>query len=439
MPRSLEIRPFDGKFNASIQPPGSKSITNRALVCAAFAIGRVSNLINVLDSDDSKVMIESLQRLGCVIDKQSPSRVAVWGLDGSAAFAERLHNPASAETIELFVGNSGTTIRFLTAALAIAGGNYRLSGVPRMHQRPIGDLVRALNQLGANVKSASPHDCPPVTINNERCRGGITTVRGNISSQYLSGLMMAAPLAEGTVEIHVEGELVSRPYVEMTAAVMQAFGVACHVNADFNRFAIEAGQQYRVCDYTIEPDASAASYFWGAAAICGGTVKVTGLNRHSIQGDVQFAACLARMGCGVLFADDGISVTGPATRAVELVMSDISDTVQTMAAVALFLPATTIIRGVAHNRVKETDRIGNLATELRKLGAVVDELPDGLAIHPGPLRAAQIETYDDHRMAMSLSLVGLRQPGVIILEPECVSKTYPNFYEDLEKICRPTG
>lgn len=438
MLRSLEIRPFDRKFNASIRPPGSKSITNRALVCAAFAHGPVSKLIGALESGDSNVMIESLTRLGSVIEMPQPRTLAVFGFHAGESNSERpeprtgLEQPG--KTIELLVGNSGTTIRFLTAALAMAGGQYRLSGVARMHQRPIGDLVSALCQLGANVKTESPDCCPPVTIDNVRCPGGTTTVRGNVSSQYLSGLMMAAPLAEGTVEIRVEGELISKPYVEMTRAVMKAFGVECRVNPESNRFVVEGGQSYRGCNYLIEPDASAASYFWGAAAICGGTIKVTGLNKNSIQGDVGFATCLSRMGCKVLFEDDGISVTGPATRALELVMSDISDTVQTMAAVALFLPGTTTIRGVAHNRVKETDRIGNLAAELRKLGARVDELPDGLAIHPRPLQAAEIETYDDHRMAMSLSLVGLKQPGVVIMNPDCVSKTYPNFYDDLEKI-----
>ena len=442
MQRSLEIQPFDGKFDASIQPPGSKSITNRALVCSAFARGRVSKLVGALESDDSNIMVDSLKRLGLVIGKhRNQPDVVVFGLDASTGATDenRYMFSKPGETTELFVGNSGTTIRFLTAALAIAGGNYRLSGIDRMHERPIGDLVRALNQLGANVETESPNGCPPVTINNERCSGGKSTVRGDVSSQYLSGLMMAAPLALGTVEINVEGELISKPYVEMTAAVMKSFGVDCHVNPGFDRFVVEAGQEYRVSDYVIEPDASAASYFWGAAAICGGTVKVTGLNKNSIQGDVAFAKCLAGMGCDVVFADDGIAVTGPATKALELVMSDISDTVQTLAAVALFLPSTTTVRGVAHNRVKETDRIGNLAIELRKLGATVDELPDGLAIHPGPLQPAKIETYDDHRMAMSLSLVGLKQPGVVILDPDCVSKTYPDFFDDLESIRRKQG
>ncbi len=271
MRRSLEINPFTGKFSASIRPPGSKSITNRALLCAAFADGRVSHLIGALDSDDSRVMIESLQRLGVAIENQHATGLAVSGLNSSVSVTGQSPHSFSVpgETIELFVGNSGTTIRFLTAALAIAGGDYRLTGVPRMHQRPIGDLVTALKQLGARVNTESPEGCPPVAIASERCPGGTTIVRGNISSQYLSGLMLAAPLAEGTVEIHVAGELVSKPYVEMTAAVMKAFGVNCQMNPGFSQFVVEAGQHYRARDYVIEPDASAASYFWAQPPFVG--------------------------------------------------------------------------------------------------------------------------------------------------------------------------
>lgn len=434
---SREIQPFTGKLDASIRPPGSKSITNRALVCAAFARGKCSRLFGSLKSDDSAVMLESLKRIGCVISSaQHTNELRVFGRDANADATDenRYQFGSPNSTTNLFIGNSGTTVRFLTAALAMVGGDYRLSGTKRMHERPIGDLVDALQQLDANVVPESPSLCPPVRIKSERCGGGVVTIRGNVSSQYLSGLMMAAPLATDTVEINVEGELISKPYVRMTAAVMKSFGVECEINAGFDRFVVEHGQEYQACDYDIEPDASAATYFWGAAAICGGTVKVLGLNKDSLQGDVAFAKCLGGMGCDVNFEDDGISVTGPATKSLDLYMSDISDTVQTMAAVAMFLPTPTTVRGIAHNRVKETDRIGNLAIELRKLGAAVDEFEDGLTIHPGELNAAEIETYNDHRMAMSLSLVGLRHPGVVILNPGCVAKTYPKFFEDLETI-----
>ncbi len=424
---SLEIKPFVGKLDASIRPPGSKSITNRALLCAALAEGQ-SRLSGALDSDDCRVMIDSLKETGIAFNQTEIGGEIL--VDGSGG---QLHSNTAGVT-EMFVGNSGTTMRFLTAACAMGGGNFRLSGVERMHQRPIRDLVNALKQIGTTIGTENHDDCPPVQIKGGRSGGGVLRVRGDISSQYLSGLMMAAPLASGKIEIQVEGNLISRPYVSMTQAVMKSFGVDCSANVTFDRFVVEAGQTYKACDYSIEPDASAASYFWGAAAICGGTVKVLGLNQNSLQGDIGFAKCLADMGCKLKLEDDGISITGPATTSLELDMSDISDTVQTLAAVALFVPGSTSVRGVAHNRVKETDRIGNLAIELRKLGATVDELEDGLVIHPGLIRGAEIKTYDDHRMAMSLSLVGLKQPGIIILDPDCCSKTYPDFFLDLESI-----
>ena len=242
---------------------------------------------------------------------------------------------------------------------------------------------------------------------------------------------MAAPLASADVVIQIDGPLISKPYVRMTAAVMNSFGVECRISKNFDRFDIPAGQTYKATEFRIEPDASAASYFWAVAGICGGTATVKGLNRDSLQGDVRFVECLKKMGCRVAWGDDEVSVIGPATHGIDVDMSDVSDTVQTLSAVALFVEGTTTIRNVAHNRVKETDRIGNLAIELRKFGVNVDEHSDGLSIYPGPLNGAEIETYDDHRMAMSLALVGLRQPGVKIHDPGCVSKTYPNFFEEL--------
>lgn len=417
----IEIQQAAGPVHSTIQPPGSKSLTNRALPIAAMATGR-SILHGVLDSDDTQVMIESLIRLGVHVEHDKPThRVIIEGHGG--AFPSR--------SADLFVGNSGTTIRFLTALLGFAGGSYSLDGIERMRERPIGPLVNALNQLGADVIAESPHACPPVKISSKQLTGGHVTISGSISSQYLSGLMLAAPLATEDVVIEIEGTLISKPYVEMTAQVMKSFGVECQFSESFDRFRIPGGQTYLGTEYKIEPDASAASYFWAVAAICGGSATVTGLNQNSIQGDIGFVNCLKQMGCIVDWGNDEITVRGPAKHGIDIDMSDVSDTVQTLAAVAVFVEGTTTVRNVAHNRVKETDRIGNLAIELRKFGVNVDEREDGLAIHPGRLMGADIETYDDHRMAMSLALVGLRQQGVKIHNPGCVSKTYPDFFSDL--------
>ena len=419
----LEIAPLSGPVDFSIQPPGSKSITNRALICAALANGN-STLRGILDSDDTRVMVAALQKVGVQIDHDKATKIAI--VHGGAG---NLPNPNA----EIDVEGSGTTIRFLTAALTAVGGRYTLDGIQRMRQRPIGDLVTALQELGGNVFCDGENGCPPVSIDSPGLIGGQAIVASNISSQYLSGLLMAAPLAKEPVGLQIDGELVSKPYVSMTLEVMKSFGINVDTQDDFSQFVIEPNT-YSPAEYSIEPDASAASYFWAAAAIMGGRAEVKGLNRNALQGDVQFVECLEKMGCQVDYGVDSISVTGPAKHAIEIDMGNISDTVQTLAAVALFVPGTTRITNVAHNRVKETDRIGDLATELRKLGAVVEELDDGLAITPGNIQPTEIETYNDHRMAMSLSLVGLKVPGIRILDPGCVAKTYPQFFDDLKKV-----
>ena len=418
MPSSLLIQP-GGQVSGSIQPPGSKSITNRALVCAAFAQGS-SQLFGVLDSEDTEVMIDSLNQLGVYVTRHPDRSCLVVGCGGKL----------SVNRAELFVGNSGTTVRFLTGVLAATPGTFRLDGIPRMRERPIEDLLSALRKLGGDVVAET--GCPPVTVRGRRLPGGHATVRGDISSQFLSGLLLAAPLADGPVSIHVEGELVSRPYIKLTLAVMEAFGVS--VAEAGRRYDVAGDQNYQACPYAIEPDASAASYFWAAAAITGGSVTVKGLTRDSLQGDVGFCECLRQMGCTVRDEVDGITVTGGELHGGEFDMNGISDTVQTLATVALFAEGPTHIRGVGHIRHKETDRIGDLACELRRLGASVDELDDGLVINPAPLHGAAIETYGDHRMAMSLALAGLCVPGVSIKNPECTRKTYPDFFNDLASI-----
>jgi 3-phosphoshikimate 1-carboxyvinyltransferase len=417
----FEILP-SGPIRASIRPPGSKSISNRALVCAALAEGD-SLLTGALESDDTQVMITALRQLGIGVKHDPAARtVRVEGVNGRIPAPQAL----------LYVGNSGTTIRFLTAMVALGHGVYRLAGKPRMAQRPIKDLLDALRQLGADATSEFGTDCPPVLVRADGLHGGPATVAGDVSSQFLSGLLMAAPYAREPVELRVQGELVSQPYVEMTLAVMEAFGVA--VGRQPGRFRIPGGQRYRGRQYDIEPDASAASYFFAAAAVTGGRVTVEGLSKSSLQGDVAFCDCLQKMGCTVDCRPDSITVTGGKLQGIDVNMNALSDTVQTLAAAALFADGPTTIRGVAHIRYKETDRIRHLARELRKLGADVEEHDDGLQILPHPLHGAEIETYDDHRMAMSLALVGLRIPGVKILNPACTAKTYPNYFDDLERL-----
>lgn len=414
-----------GPVHGAIRPPGSKSITNRALICAALADGD-SLLTGALASEDTHVMLESLHRLGVrAVEDQAAATIAVAGCGGEWP----------QKSADLFVGNSGTTIRFLTAALAVGQGRFRLDGVPRMRERPIQDLLATLQALGADVVSEAGTGCPPVLLLAKGLRGGRASVRGDVSSQFLSGLLMAAPYAQEDVEVVVAGELVSQPYVRMTLAVMRSFGVTAPDDADLSRFVIPGRQKYRGLNYAIEPDASAASYFWAAAAITKGDVLVEGLSPSALQGDVAFVDCLRQMGCAVEAEAAGIRVRGGPLRGIDIDMNAISDTVQTLGAAALFATGPTNIRGVAHIRHKETDRIGDLARELRKFGAVVDERPDGMTIHPpanlAAFSGAQIATYNDHRMAMSLALTGLRIPGVTILNPGCTAKTYPNFFRDL--------
>lgn len=417
------MHPVTRPLVGTVRPPGSKSLTNRALVCAALARGR-STLLGVLDSEDTQVMRRALVQLGLQLEEDLPARRLV--IDGCGG-------KISVSSADLYVANSGTTMRFLTPLVCLGQGTFRLDGTPRMRERPIRDLLTALRALGVDATSETSNDCPPVCVRAAGLPGGTVRVRGDVSSQFLSGLLLATPCAARPVHLHVEGPLVSQPYVQMTLAVMQAFGVtvACR---DLSEFEIPAPQPYTACTYAIEPDASAASYFFAAAAITGGRVTIDGLSRRSLQGDVAFIDVLARMGCRVDEQPDALTVIGAPLVGVDVDMNAISDTVQTLAAVALFARGPTTVRGVAHIRHKETDRLAALVCELRKLGALVTETSDGLVITPGPLRAATIDTYDDHRMAMSLALVGLRQAGVVIRDPDCTHKTYPGFFRDLDAL-----
>jgi 3-phosphoshikimate 1-carboxyvinyltransferase len=446
---ALEIKPATGPVRGSIRPPGSKSITNRALICAALAEG-TSKLVGVLDSEDTRVMIESLKQLGFKLHADLAN--ATLEIEGQGGVIPTMQ-------ADLYIANSGTSVRFLTALAALGHGRFRLHGTPRMHQRPIQDLIDPLAQLGVRAECEATNGCPPVVVHANGLPGGTAKLHGGVSSQFLSGLLMAAPYAKSPVELIVEDALVSKPYVEMTLAVMRSFGIDVP-STNLQQFQIAPGRYRALKTYAIEPDASAASYFCAAAAITGGEITIDGLTRGSLQGDVAFCDCMEQMGCEIRVqgsesdplapgqwpgADaanqhppNSITLTGPPPgkklRGIAVNMNAISDTVQTLAAVALFADGPTTITGVDHIRHKETDRIGNLAIELRKLGATVDELPDGLRITPGPLHGAQIATYDDHRMAMSLALVGLRVPGVWIENPKCTEKTYPAYFRDLSKL-----
>lgn len=427
----VEVVP-GGAVNGSIRPPGSKSLTNRALICSAFTAGK-SILSGALRSEDTEVMIAALRSIGVDVGVSDGGRTLA--VDAQARTTLNRQD----ELTEMFIANSGTSVRFLAAALSAAGGNFRLSGVDRMHQRPIGDLVDAISTvIDGAIEAESADGCPPVRIESDGWKNNHLSVGGSVSSQYLSGLMMAAAITNNPrIQIDVEGELVSRPYVDMTADVMRSFGARVELVTKPESLEVLVGGAggYQATDYSIEPDASAASYFWATAAITGGTIKVEGLSRDAMQGDVEFCEVLQHMGCDVEYQDDYVSVTGHPLRGVDVDMNHISDTVQTLAVVALFASGPTRVRGVAHNRFKETDRIGDLARELRKLGAVIDEHDDGLEIHPpSQPTGAVLETYHDHRMAMSLALAGLRMEGVRILDPACTGKTYPEFFADLEQL-----
>ncbi|MEZ6067311.1 MAG: 3-phosphoshikimate 1-carboxyvinyltransferase [Planctomycetaceae bacterium] len=435
---AVEMQPVDAPVLGSIRPPGSKSLTNRALIVAALAGlsssgGSGCRLTGVLDSVDTRVMVESLRRLGWSIQQDvAAGTIIISGETSCVARPDR-------GPYELWLENSGTSIRFLTALAAVLDRDVtvRLDGNERMRERPIAPLVGALSEWGADIVTELPTGCPPVRLTARGLRGGEVRVAGDLSSQYLSALLMAAPCADGDVTVRVEGPLVSRPYIDMTLAVMRDFGAEVSESEE-NCFVV-ASSGYKPTEYDIEPDASAASYFFAVAAVTGGSVEVQGLSRQSLQGDIHFVDALEQMGCGVEWREHSVVVTGGHLRGVDIDMNAISDTAQTLAVVAAFADGPTRIRGVAHMRHKETDRVSAVVTELRKLGLEVEEFDDGMLIQPGPIRPTSIATYDDHRMAMSFAVLGLKQPGIIIEDPGCTAKTYPEFFADLAKLCEATN
>ena len=419
-PGEIEIKPLGHSVDATVRVPGSKSVTNRALVVAALAEGR-SRILNPLFSDDSFWLMDALVRLGFEVRAdREVGEVEIRGLGG------RIPNG----DVDVFVGNAGTVARFLPPALALGPGPYRLDGVPRMRERPVGDLVDAMRSLGANVRYASEQGRFPLVVGGGGIPGGTASVEGGKSSQFLSGLLMAAPCAKNDVTLEVEGELVSKPYVGITTGVMRSFGVG--VEEQDGRFTIHPST-YKARNYPVEPDASGASYFMAAAAVTGGRVMIPGLGASSPQGDLRFAEVLEQMGCEVEIGEDSVEVRGPhQLRGVEVDMNSFSDTMITLAAIAHFADGPTVIRNVEHTRHQETDRISATATELTRLGAKVHEYQDGLRIIPQNVRPSLVRTYDDHRMAMGFAVTGLVAPGIRIQDPACVTKTFPDYFRRLD-------
>lgn len=432
-PLSIPVLTQSGehRLDVSFGVPGSKSITNRALILAALA-GGPSRLRGVLHSDDTRHMRAALEGLGIGIDDEADDTVRVEG------GRERLHPPRG----EIFVGNSGTTVRFVAALAALIDGPVTLAGDAAMARRPIQDLVEGLRQLGVAVDCAT--GCPPLTIHGGRLRGGRVRMRGDRSSQYFSALMMAASLAEGDVTIDVEGALVSRPYVDITARMIADFGGAIEVAAGEatgggDRFVVRRRPSLVARDYTIEPDASSASYPFALAAACGGKITVPGLGRATMQGDYRFVDVLAAMGARVSTTADTTTVEGTGgLRGVDVDMHHISDTVMTLAAIAPVCLGATTIRNVANIRIKETDRLAATVAELRRLGQRVEHGDDWLRVEPAPIKPATVRSYADHRMAMSFAVLGAARAGITIEDPICVSKTYPGFWHDLAA-CYPEG
>ena len=416
------IQPIHNPPNVTIAVPGSKSITNRALLVAALANGN-STLTGALFSDDTHYMCNALRKLGIQIsENQEQSTFSVTGNAGNIP----VHGA------ELYVGNSGTTTRSLISYVSLGHGKFVLDGdEPMRHSRPMSDLLDALTQLGVSAQSQFENGHLPIIIQAGGLKGGKTTLDASKSSQFLTSLMLIAPYTENGMEIEVVGEL-KTPYIDITIAVMKAFGANVN-HKDYRHFHIDGGQQYQPRSYHIEPDASSASYFFAAAALTGGSVTVQHLSTDSAQGDVQFVHVLEQMGCQVSVSDVGITVQGPhQLKGIDVDMKDISDTALTLAAIASFADSKVTIRNIEHTRWQETDRIHAMVTELRKLGVAVVEHRDGLEISPSPITPAAIDTYSDHRVAMAFSLVGLKVRGIRINDPGCVSKTFPNYFEVLQ-------
>ncbi|CAI2719206.1 3-phosphoshikimate 1-carboxyvinyltransferase [Nitrospina watsonii] len=411
----IEIKPLKAA-HGSVEAPSSKSYTNRAYLLAALAAGSV-RLDRPLFSDDTRYMRQALDQFGIACREESEA-VIVEGTGGV------LQTPQQ----ELHVGNAGTAMRFLTTFATLAPGETRLTGDARMQERPIEDLLHCLRQMGIRAESVRGNQCPPLTIHGGSPQGGTLKLAGNQSSQYLTSLLICAPYFQQDTTIEILGDLTSKSYVDITLDIMKTFGVTV-INESYQRFRIAAGQRYRAQTYRVEGDASSASYFFAAAAVTGGTVTVTHLNPKSVQGDIQFPRVLEQMGCKIDIGDEKITVKGNPLRGITINMNNMPDVVQTLAVVALFATGRTTVTGIGNLRIKETDRIQALEAELTRLGAHVEAGDDFISIEPGALKPAAIETYNDHRMAMSFAVAGLNIPGIRIKNPQCVDKSFPDFFD----------
>jgi len=417
-------------ISGSVNLPGSKSLSNRALLLAALAKG-TTTLNNLLDSDDVRRMLEALKELGISYTLSEDRTSCV--IQGNGGCFNTRSSPIN--SLELFLGNAGTAMRPITAVLALSDGEFILTGEPRMYERPIKHLVDALRQVGADITYLKADGYPPLKITGRKLTGGEVEIDGSISSQYLTAFLMAAPLMGGTVTVKIKGELVSKPYIDITVRMMKCFGVEV-VNHDYRTFVIAGNQHYCAprTPYLVEGDASAASYFLAAAAVKG-SVTVSGIGKDSIQGDVKFASYLEMMGAKVEYFDDHITCEHQHLYGIDVDLNQIPDAAMTIAVLALFAEGKTVIRNIYNWRVKETDRLSAMATELRKVGAKVEEGNDYIEIEPPEKFAeAEIDTYNDHRMAMCFSLVAL-QERVTINNPACVSKTFPDYFAEFGKIC----
>lgn len=414
----IEIQPLLN-IDASIEVPGSKSLTQRALIAASLAKG-TSTLFGPLESEDTQYSSAALMQMGISMEKGQE-----WRIYGNAGAIKTTDKP-------IFLGNNGTATRFLTSVAALGHSRYIIDGDSRMHQRPIGPLMTALRGWGVDIAAINGTDCPPLQINGHGLEGGTTVLPEGKSSQYLSSLLLVAPYSRTPSFLKVEGEVLSKPYVAMTLSVMDAFGIPVECTPDFSSFSVPQGC-YRAREYQIEGDASNASYFWAAAAVTGGRVTVTNVPVPSIQGDAMLVPLLGRMGCEVTRSGNGITLRGTGhLEGIRVDMGDMPDVVPTLAVVAAFAKGTTVIENIAHLRIKECDRLSAVVAELTKLGVKIEEQDAAMIIHGdggAGLRGAVIETYEDHRMAMSLAVAGLRIPGVQITGEECVAKSFPDFWE----------
>jgi len=416
----IEIKP--GKIkDTTVSVPGSKSYTHRMLIAAALSDGRC-NIKNYLRSEDTLLTLSCLRQIGTEI-REETGHVNIQGAGGKFKPADH----------PIDLGNSGTSMRLLTAVVALGQGPYKLTGTGRMRQRPIQDLLDSLIQMGIDARSLNNDGCPPVEVSGTKIKGGKINIDCRISSQFLSAVLLIAPFAEEPVEINVTGGPVSKPYIDMTLDVMQSFGL--NVNrCGYSQFEITNGQKYQAGDYAVVPDYSQAGYFWAAAAITGRSIKVKYTSKDTRQGDVRFAECLKMMGCDVRYDKDGIQVSGRPLTAISVDMADMPDMVPTLAVVAAFAEGTTVIENVAHLKAKESDRLSVVAEELSKMGIEAECSNTGLIIKGGKPKGAVIDTYHDHRIAMSFALAGLKTPGTRIKDEMCVKKSFPNFWEVFEQL-----